>query len=106
MTFNSVIDACARAGRMDAVVGLLNDMRAENLPLDLITHSTIIKGEESSAASQSMAIVFMALVLVKLQDSILVRCNFPKPVFGEKWIAEDVREDDVRVFILMCCASC
>ncbi|CEM21771.1 unnamed protein product [Vitrella brassicaformis CCMP3155] len=47
VTFNSLIDACARVGAMDRAARLLEDMTSpahSSLSPDLITYSTIIKG--------------------------------------------------------------
>jgi len=43
-TFNAMIDACARNGRMDAVPELLTNMKTRGLVSNLITYSTTIKG--------------------------------------------------------------
>jgi len=43
-TFNAMIDACARNGRMDAVPDLLSNMKTRGLVSNLITYSTTIKG--------------------------------------------------------------
>merc|ERR1719401_2400189 len=44
VTYNVVIDACARSSQMDKVPGLLEDMRTRKLEANLITYSTVIKG--------------------------------------------------------------
>jgi pentatricopeptide repeat protein len=42
--FNTVIDCCARVGRMESVTDLLADMRKHGVKPNLITYSTMIKG--------------------------------------------------------------
>eukprot|EP00416_Gambierdiscus_australes_P026198 CAMPEP_0171061560 /NCGR_PEP_ID=MMETSP0766_2-20121228/4515_1 /TAXON_ID=439317 /ORGANISM="Gambierdiscus australes, Strain CAWD 149" /LENGTH=738 /DNA_ID=CAMNT_0011517259 /DNA_START=86 /DNA_END=2302 /DNA_ORIENTATION=+ len=44
VTFNAVIDACARGRRMARVQALLEDMTAQGIEPNLVTHSTILKG--------------------------------------------------------------
>lgn len=44
VTYNAVVDACARNGQMDRVPELLEGMRSRNLEPNLITYSTMIKG--------------------------------------------------------------
>jgi len=44
VTYNAMIDACARNGQMDRVPELLTAMRHRNLEPNLITYSTMIKG--------------------------------------------------------------
>jgi pentatricopeptide repeat protein len=44
VTFNAIIDACARNGHMDALPGLRQEMKSRNLSPNLITYSTMIKG--------------------------------------------------------------
>merc|ERR1719163_586548 len=44
VTFNAVIDACARNSRMDAVPDLLLEMTERGLTPNLITFSTMLKG--------------------------------------------------------------
>jgi len=44
VTFNAVIDACARNGQMNALPDLLQQMKARRLEPNLITYSTMIKG--------------------------------------------------------------
>jgi pentatricopeptide repeat protein len=44
ITFNAIIDACARNGQMDQLAYLRQEMRTRNLSPNLITYSTMIKG--------------------------------------------------------------
>merc|ERR1719197_1154276 len=41
---NTLIDACARIGRMERVPAILEDMRAHGIKPNLITYSTTMKG--------------------------------------------------------------
>jgi pentatricopeptide repeat protein len=44
ITFNTMIDACARCGCMDRVPQLLESMRKESVEPDLVTYSSLVKG--------------------------------------------------------------
>merc|ERR1719387_2925498 len=44
VTFNTIIDACARCGRMDQVSRVQEDMVRAGVPPNLITYSSLIKG--------------------------------------------------------------
>merc|ERR1719389_992885 len=44
ITFNTMIDACARCGCMDRVPQLLQCMRKEDIEPDLVTYSSLVKG--------------------------------------------------------------
>ncbi|XP_026193169.1 uncharacterized protein LOC34622298 [Cyclospora cayetanensis] len=44
VTYNSLLDVCARVGAMDRAAALLDDMLKKGVQPDLITFSTIIKG--------------------------------------------------------------
>merc|ERR1719321_1364432 len=44
ITFNTMIDACARCGCMDRVPHLLESMRKEGVEPDLVTYSSLVKG--------------------------------------------------------------
>jgi len=44
ISYNTIIDACARCGSMDKVPKLLEDMRNSKLEPDLVTYSTLVKG--------------------------------------------------------------
>jgi len=44
VTYNALIDACARAGEMARVQTLLQDMSREKIEPNLVTYSTIVKG--------------------------------------------------------------
>jgi pentatricopeptide repeat protein len=44
ITFNTLIDACARAGRMDNLPKFLEDMKKHHVDPNIVTYSTIIKG--------------------------------------------------------------
>merc|ERR1719399_616910 len=44
ITYNTMIDACARCGGMDKVPPLLEDMKRDHVELDVITYSTLVKG--------------------------------------------------------------
>jgi pentatricopeptide repeat protein len=51
--FNTIIDACARVGRMEYVVSLLGDMKGHGVKPNLITYSTMVKGHCQSGDVQS-----------------------------------------------------
>jgi len=44
ITFNTMIDACARCGCMDRAPQLLESMRKEGVEPDLVTYSSLVKG--------------------------------------------------------------
>lgn len=44
VTYNTLVDACARVGAMDKAAALLDDMLNSGVQPDLITFSTIAKG--------------------------------------------------------------
>mmetsp|Transcript_36565 Transcript_36565/g.84047 ORF Transcript_36565/g.84047 Transcript_36565/m.84047 type:complete len:1045 (+) Transcript_36565:176-3310(+) len=44
VTFNAMIDACARNSDMGSVPGLMSELKARNLSPNLITYSTMLKG--------------------------------------------------------------
>jgi len=44
VTFNTLVDACARCGEMGYVQGLLEEMDTQGIPPNVITYSAIIKG--------------------------------------------------------------
>merc|ERR1719224_321521 len=44
VTYNTMLDACARCGCMDKAPGLVADMRAAGIVADTITYSTLVKG--------------------------------------------------------------
>lgn len=44
VTYNTLVDACARVGAMDKAAKLLEDMLVSGVEPDLITFSTIAKG--------------------------------------------------------------
>merc|ERR1719272_2818068 len=44
ITFNSMLDACAKCCTMDRAQGLLEDMQKSKVEPDIITYSTIVKG--------------------------------------------------------------
>jgi len=44
VTFNTLVDACARSGDMARIPGLLEEMAAQNIEPNLITYSAIVKG--------------------------------------------------------------
>merc|ERR1719281_2322046 len=44
VTFNTIIDACARCGRMDQVPRVQEDMARSGVPPNIITYSSLIKG--------------------------------------------------------------
>jgi len=46
--YNTLIDACARVGRMDRVPSLLEDMKKSSIQANLITFSTMIKGHSQA----------------------------------------------------------
>jgi pentatricopeptide repeat protein len=53
VSYNTVIDACARSGRMDSVTRLLQEMKAHSVRPNLITYSTMIKGYCQNGEIQS-----------------------------------------------------
>jgi len=44
ITFNTIIDACARTGRMDHLPKVMQDMKKHYVDPNIVTYSTIIKG--------------------------------------------------------------
>merc|ERR1719245_991945 len=44
VTYNTLIDACARCGRMDSVADIINDMKKHKIRPNVITYSTMLKG--------------------------------------------------------------
>uniref|UniRef100_A0A7S1R0S9 PROP1-like PPR domain-containing protein n=1 Tax=Alexandrium catenella TaxID=2925 RepID=A0A7S1R0S9_ALECA len=44
VTYNALIDACARAGDMGRVQGFLDDMAKQNIDPNIVTYSTVMKG--------------------------------------------------------------
>jgi len=44
VTFNTLIDACARSGELNRIPALLKDMKEQGLQMGMITYSAIIKG--------------------------------------------------------------
>merc|ERR1719393_973170 len=44
VTYNTMIDACARCGRMERVAKILEDMKSRHIKPNLITYSTMLKG--------------------------------------------------------------
>ena len=44
ITYNTMLDACAKCNAMEKASLLLEDMRETNIEPDIITYSTIIKG--------------------------------------------------------------
>lgn len=44
ITYNTMLDACAKCSCMEKASGLLEDMRETSIEPDIITYSTIIKG--------------------------------------------------------------
>jgi len=44
VTYNTLIDACARAGRMDNLPKILEDMKTNRIKPNVITYSTMLKG--------------------------------------------------------------
>merc|ERR1719453_1907577 len=44
IAFNTLIDACARAGRMDHLPKVMLDMKKHHVEPNIVTYSTIIKG--------------------------------------------------------------
>merc|ERR1719215_711621 len=53
ITFNAVIDACARNGQTERVPELLEEMKKQGLEPNLITYSTMIKGACQQGDMQS-----------------------------------------------------
>lgn len=44
VTYNTIIDACARCGRTDRIEGLFRSMEANGIKPNVITYSTMVKG--------------------------------------------------------------
>jgi pentatricopeptide repeat protein len=44
VTYNTLIDACARSGELSRISGLLKDMKAQDLKMGIVTYSAILKG--------------------------------------------------------------
>jgi len=44
VTFNTLIDACARSGELSRISSLLKDMKAQDIQMGVVTYSAIIKG--------------------------------------------------------------
>merc|ERR1719310_2097251 len=44
VTFNTLIDACARSGELNRIPSLLKDIEAQGLKMGLVTYSAILKG--------------------------------------------------------------
>merc|ERR1719478_807736 len=44
VSYNTLVDACARTGEMNRISGLLKDMERHGIEPNLITYSTILKG--------------------------------------------------------------
>jgi len=44
VTFNTLIDTCARSGELDRIPKLLKDIEAQGLKMGIVTYSTILKG--------------------------------------------------------------
>merc|ERR1719515_120482 len=44
VTYNTLLDACARSGRMDQLPIILGDMKAGRVKPNVITYSTMLKG--------------------------------------------------------------
>jgi len=53
VTFNTLIDACARSARMEHLPTILEDMKAYCIKPNLITYSTMLKGHCQSGDVQS-----------------------------------------------------
>merc|ERR1719265_3029147 len=65
--FNTIIDACARVGRMESVTDLLEDMKTYGVRPNLITYSTMIKGHCQSGDIQT---AFTLLGQMKLTTNL------------------------------------
>ncbi|KAF4702250.1 hypothetical protein FOZ63_012299, partial [Perkinsus olseni] len=44
VSFNTIMDACARGGMMDRVSDIFRDMEVQGIEPDIITYSTVVKG--------------------------------------------------------------
>jgi pentatricopeptide repeat protein len=62
VTFNTLIDACARSGELTRIPSLLKDMKEQGLQMGIVTYSAIIKGycaknmlDEAFELSEDMA---------------------------------------------------
>merc|ERR1719450_325468 len=61
VTYNTMIDACARCGCMDKASALLADMRAAGISPDKITYSTLVKGHCFSGNIDAAFTVFQEM---------------------------------------------
>jgi pentatricopeptide repeat protein len=58
ITFNTLIDACARSGRMEYLPKILEDMKTSNVKANVITYSTMLKGHcQNGDVKQGFAIL-------------------------------------------------
>lgn len=53
VTFNTLIDACARSGRMERLASILDDMTVQGVRPNIITYSTMLKGHCQNGDVQS-----------------------------------------------------
>jgi len=44
VTFNTVLDACARVGRMEHAAKIMEDMKIHQVEANIVTYSTMLKG--------------------------------------------------------------
>merc|ERR1719502_1402628 len=61
VTFNTLLDACARSGCMDRAPGLMAEMRAAGVTPDKITYSTLVKGHCFSGTIDAAFEVFQEM---------------------------------------------
>lgn len=52
ISYNTLIDACARAENIDSALGYFIEMKKKNIAPDIITYSTLIKGIKNLQAAQ------------------------------------------------------
>merc|ERR1719375_1203893 len=53
ITYNTLLDACARSGRMDRLATILDDMKVQGVKPNIITYSTMLKGHCQNGDVQS-----------------------------------------------------
>lgn len=65
VTYNTLVDACARVGAMDKAAWLLDDMLSSGIEPDLITFSTIAKGYMLHNIYQGLSIFMLSRYCVQ-----------------------------------------
>merc|ERR1719265_1716420 len=102
ISYNTMIDACARHGIMDKVPPLLEEMKAGCVEPDIITYSTIVKGY---CQSGDIGRAFEVLKEMKsdgkytpdeiMYNSLLDGCAKQNLVKDALWVLEDMKESGV-----------